>query len=147
MKKALALIQKVQIAVAACFLLIFLVTIWTEDVCTYSFIWAVFMGAGAMVYEKRHFAFTSIMDMMKNKNMKKILQIIISIIMLVFAILMVYYGTLAAKQFWNYTWVNIPKMKRGPTWLCLPVCGATSALYLIGQIIDEIADLKKGGNE
>ena len=161
MKKALALIQKVQIAVAACFLLIFLVTIafqmfsrfagiaatWTEDVCTYSFIWAVFMGAGAMVYEKRHFAFTSIMDMMKNKNMKKILQIIISIIMLVFAILMVYYGTLAAKQFWNYTWVNIPKMKRGPTWLCLPVCGATSALYLIGQIIDEISDLKKGGNE
>ena len=38
-------------------------------------------------------------------------------------------------------------MKRGPTWLCLPVCGATSALYLIGQIADEIADLKKGGNE
>ena len=82
MKKALALIQKVQIAVAACFLLIFLVTIafqmfsrfagiaatWTEDVCTYSFIWAVFMGAGAMVYEKRHFAFTSIMDMMKNQK-------------------------------------------------------------------------------
>ena len=79
--------------------------------------------------------------------LKKILQIVISIIMLIFAILMVYYGTLAAKQFWNYTWVNIPKMKRGPTWLCLPVCGATSALYLIGQIIDEIADLKKGGNE
>ena len=82
MKKTLALIQKAQIAVAAFFLLIFLVTIafqmfsrfagiaatWTEDVCTYSFIWAVFMGAGAMVYEKRHFAFTSIMDMMKNQH-------------------------------------------------------------------------------
>ena len=38
-------------------------------------------------------------------------------------------------------------MKRGPTWLCLPVCGATSALYLIGQIVEEIGDLMKGGNE
>ena len=66
---------------------------------------------------------------------------------LIFAVLMVYYGALAAKQFWNYTWVNIPKMKRGPTWLCLPVCGATSALYLIGQIVEEIGDLMKGGNE
>ena len=157
MKKALALIQKAQIGVAAFFLLIFLVTIafqmfsrfagiaatWTEDVCTYSFIWAVFMGAGAMVYEKRHFAFTSIMDMMKNQHIKKVLAVVISVIMLIFAVLMVYYGVLAAKQFWNYTWVNIPKMKRGPTWLCLPVCGATSALYLIGQIVEEIVDLMK----
>ena len=161
MKKTLALIQKAQIAVAAFFLLIFLVTIafqmfsrfagiaatWTEDVCTYSFIWAVFMGAGAMVYEKRHFAFTSIMDLMKNQHIKKVLAVVISVIMLIFAVLMVYYGALAAKQFWNYTWVNIPKMKRGPTWLCLPVCGATSALYLIGQIVEEIVDLMKGGNE
>ena len=161
MKKTLAVIQKVQIAVAAFFLLIFLVTIafqmfsrfagiaatWTEDVCTYSFIWAVFMGAGAMVYEKRHFAFTSIMDMMKNKHTKKVLAVVIGIIMLIFAGLMVYYGFLAAKQFWNYTWVNIPSMKRGPTWLCLPVCGLTSALYLIGQIVEEIGELKKGDDE
>ena len=100
-----------------------------------------------MVYEKRHFAFTSIMDMMKNQHIKKVLAVVISVIMLIFAVLMVYYGALAAKQFWNYTWVNIPKMKRGPTWLCLPVCGATSALYLIGQIVEEIGDLMKGGNE
>ena len=45
---------------------------WTEDVSMYSFIWAVFMGAGAMVYEKRHFAFTSISDMMKNDKIKSI---------------------------------------------------------------------------
>ena len=38
-------------------------------------------------------------------------------------------------------------MKRGATWLCLTVCGMTSALYLIGQIVEEIGELKKGDDE
>ena len=70
MKKAIQILEKVQIGVGAAFLFLFLLTVvvqmlsrylgiaatWTEDVSMYSFIWAVFMGAGAMVYEKRYFA-------------------------------------------------------------------------------------------
>lgn len=161
MKKAIAMLQKIQVAVGGFFLLIFLVTVvfqmfsryagiaatWTEDVSMYSFIWAVFMGAGAMVHEKAHFAFTSISDLLKNPKLKSILAIIISIIMLIFAVLMVYYGVMVTKQFWNYTWVNIPSMKRGPTWLCLPLCGVTSAIYLVNQIVEEIGNVVKGGAE
>lgn len=161
MKKAIAMLQKIQIAIGGFFLCIFLLTVvfqmmsrylgiaatWTEDVSMYSFIWAVFMGAGAMVYEKRHFAFTSISDMMKDERKKSILAVIISLIMLVFAVLMAYYGFLVTKQFWNYTWVNIPKFKRGPTWLCLPLCGITSTIYLINQIIEEIGTIAKGGRK
>lgn len=161
MKKAIEMLQKIQIAIGGLFLCVFLLTVvfqmlsryagvaatWTEDVSMYSFIWAVFMGAGAMVYEKRHFAFTSLSDMMKNKKAKSALAIFISIVMLIFAILMAYYGVLVTKQFWNYTWVNIPQFKRGPTWLCLPICGVTSTIYLVYQIIDEIKNFGKGGNE
>ena len=92
MKKAIEWMQKIQIAVGGFFLCIFLLTVvfqmlsryigiaatWTEDVSMYSFIWAVFMGAGAMVYEKRHFAFTSVSDMLKNEKIKSVLAIIIS---------------------------------------------------------------------
>ena len=106
MKKAIEIMQKIQIAIGGFFLCVFLLTVvfqmlsryigiaatWTEDVSMYSFIWAVFMGAGAMVYEKRHFAFTSISDMLKDGPAKKILSIVISFIMLYFAILMAYYG-------------------------------------------------------
>lgn len=159
MKKAIDMMQKIQVAIGGFFLLIFLVTVvfqmfsryagiaatWTEDVSMYSFIWAVFMGAGAMVHEKAHFAFTSVSDLLKNPKLKSILAIIISVIMLVFAVLMAYYGVLVTKQFWNYTWVNIPSLKRGPTWLCLPLCGITSAIYLVYQIIEEIGNLAKGG--
>ena len=73
----------------------------------YSFIWAVFMGAGAMVYEKRHFAFTSVSDMLKNEKIKSVLAIIISLVMLVFAVLMAYYGYKLTQKFWNYTWTNM----------------------------------------
>ena len=148
MKKAIEWMQKIQIAVGGFFLCIFLLTVvfqmlsryigiaatWTEDVSMYSFIWAVFMGAGAMVYEKRHFAFTSVSDMLKNEKIKSVLAIIISLVMLVFAVLMAYYGYKLTQKFWNYTWTNIPSFKRGPTWTCLPICGVTSTIYLIAQI-------------
>ncbi len=161
MKKAITKLQQIQIAVGGFFLCIFLLTVvfqmlsrylgiaatWTEDVSMYSFIWAVFMGAGAMVLEKKHFAFTSISDMMKNDKMKSILSIIISLVMLFFAVLMVYYGVKLTKQFWNYTWVNIPSFKRGPTWLCLPICGATSCIYLVELIVEDLSVLRKGGNK
>ena len=159
MKKALGYLQKVQILAGGIFLSIFLgsvviqmacrymgiAAVWTEDVSMYSFIWAAFMGAAAMVYEKQHFAFTSIIDKLKDENVKTILSIIIAIIMLVVSVLMFYYGCRLTKQFWNYRWVNIPDFKRGPTWLCIPVCGATSTLYLIGQIMESVNSLKKGG--
>lgn len=161
MKKAITKLQQIQVAVGGFFLLIFLLTVvyqmlsrylgiaatWTEDVSMYSFIWAVFMGAGAMVLERKHFAFTSVSDMMKNEKAKRVLSIIISLIMLVFAVLMVYYGIKLTKQFWNYTWVNIPSFKRGPTWLCLPICGATSCIYLAELIAEDISALVKGGNK
>lgn len=114
---------------------------WTEDVTQYSFIWAVFMGASAMVYEKAHFAFTSISDLIKSTKVKGVLAIIISCVMLVFAVAMVYYGIIITQRFWNYTWVNIPSFKRGPTWLCLPIAGATSGIYILNQIKNQVISL------
>lgn len=107
----------------------------------------VFFQFLSLIYEKRHFAFTSISDMMKDERKKTVLSIIIAVIMLFFAVLMAYYGFKVTKQFWNYTWVNIPSFKRGPTWLCLPLCGITSAIYLVNQIVEDVAKLAKGGNK
>lgn len=161
MKKAVELLQKVQLSVGTIFLVIFLVTVvfqvssrylgivatWTEEVSMYSFIWAVFMGAAAMVYEKRHFAFTSLSDLLKNEKIKRILSIVISFVMLIFAILMLKYGIDITKKFWNYTWVSIPELKKGFAWICLPICGGTSAIYLVYLIIDDIQHIKKGDFE
>ena len=105
------------------------------------------MGASAMVYEKRHFAFTALNDSFKdNVPASKKLSIVISLVMLIFCVLMVFYGVQLTKQFWNYTWVNIPKFKRGVTWICVPIAGVTSALYLIDSIVTDVSSLKKSKN-
>ena len=159
MKKAIDTLQKIQIALGGLFLLIFLVTVvyqmicrylgitamWTEDVSMYSFIWAVFTGAGAMVHSKAHFAFTTVSDSMKDPRKKAMLQIFINIVMLIFSVLMIKYGIDAAKQFWNFKWTSIPSFNRGPTWLCIPFCGLTSSIYLLWSIYEEIQKIKKGG--
>ena len=159
MKKAIDTMQKIQIAIGGFFLLVFLVTVvyqmicrylgitamWTEDVSMYSFIWAVFTGAGAMVHSKAHFAFTTVSDSMKDPRKKAMLQIFINIVMLVFSVLMIKYGIDAAKQFWNFKWTSIPSLNRGPTWLCIPFCGLTSSIYLLWSIYEEIQKIKKGG--
>lgn len=161
MKSAIKNLQKIQIATGALFLAIFFFTVvyqmlarylgitqmWTEDVSMYSFIWAVFMGAAAMVYEKKHFAFTSLKDNIKDEKTKSILQIVICLVMLFFAVLMLYYGVIIAEKFWNYRWNTIPSLKRGPTWLCLPVCGLTSSIYLVNEIYEECTKIFEGGNK
>ena len=158
MKKAVDLLQKLQLAVGTLFLSIFLITVvlqvssrylgiattWTEEVAMYSFIWAVFMGASAMVYEKKHFAFTSLSENLKSESLKSIVSIIISVIMLIFATLMVKYGVEVTKQFWNYKWISLPKLTRGLTWMCLPICGVTSIIYLIQLMIEDFKNMGKG---
>lgn len=159
--KALGLLQKAQILVGGIFLALFLLTVvyqilsrylgivatWTEEVSMYSFIWATFLGAGAMVYENRHFAFTSVSDMLKNENAKRALSIFIKVIMLIFSALMLYYGVLVTKQFWNYRWTTLPQFSRGPVWLCMPICGATSCVYLLGQLAQQVSELMNGGEK
>ncbi|MDR3258049.1 MAG: TRAP transporter large permease subunit [Fusobacteriaceae bacterium] len=157
MKKLVYFIQKLQVMSGGFFLAIFLITVvvqmitrflgitalWTEDVSMYSFIWSVFMGAGAMIMDKRHFAFTAIADSITNEKAKRILSIIIWVFMLLFCLMMFYYGCLITKRFWNYTWIGIPAFKRGPTWLCLPISGGVMVLYAITLIYEDIKALKE----
>ncbi|MDR2520951.1 MAG: TRAP transporter small permease subunit [Spirochaetaceae bacterium] len=158
--KVVRALQKAQITVGGVFLGIFLVAvvvqiaaryagvslIWTEDVSLYSFIWAVFMGAAAMVYERRHFAFTSLSDFVRSPAGKFWVSIAISAIILIFSFFMLYYGIRIAKQFWNYRWVTIPQFKRGPVWLCVPIAGATMTLYAAALILNDIAAFARRKN-
>jgi TRAP-type C4-dicarboxylate transport system permease small subunit len=158
LKKIISVLQKIQIAVGTVCLTIFLLSVlvqifsrylgiavtWTEDVSLYAFIWAVFMGAAAMVYEGKHFAFTSLADNIKSPVIKSCLSIIISALILFFAVLMLYYGVKITRQFWNYQWVTIPAFKRGPVWLCLPIAGGAMTAYSLYHIGVDIFNFKKG---
>lgn len=153
-------IVQVQIKIGAIFIAIFLSTIllqiftriasipatWSEDVCKYSFVWAVFMGSAWAVGRNEHFAFTAVVDKLSG-NKKIIHQIIIHLITMIFTIAMIKYGIEVTIKFWNYKWLNIPDFKMGYVWMSLPITGATMTFYLVMHVIEGVLVLRKGGNE
>ena len=122
-----------------------IMALWTEEVSTYAFIFTVFMGAAALVRENRHFAFTAVADGIKSPVAKKIISLLISVIVLVFAYYMFIYGRQLMQKFWNYKWVSLPTMKRGYTWLCMPISAASMMLFSVESIVKQIWGLVKGG--
>ena len=121
------------------------VALWTEEVSTYSFIFTVFLGAAALVRENKHFAFTAIADGIKSPVVKKIISIMIHVIVLVFAYYMFVYGKQLMQKFWNYKWVSLPAMKRGYTWMCMPISAVSMMAFSVESIIKEVYAMLKGG--
>ena len=103
------------------------------------------MGAAALVRENKHFAFTAISDGIKNPLIKKLISILISVIVLVFAYYMFVYGKQLMQKFWNYKWVSLPSMKRGYTWMCVPVSAVSMMVFSAESIIKQVWGLVKGG--
>ncbi|MDR2391795.1 MAG: TRAP transporter small permease subunit [Planctomycetota bacterium] len=108
--------------------------LWTEEVANYSFIWAVFMGASAMVYHRAHFSFTFFKDGFTGRS-GAFYSVLVSAILLFFTVAMAWYGVGVARTFWNYNWITLPWMKMGYTWLCLPIAGITMSIYNIFYIL------------
>ena len=121
------------------------VALWTEEVSTYSFIFTVFLGAAALVRENKHFAFTAIADGIKRPLVKKIIAIMIHVIVLVFAYYMFVYGKQLMQKFWNYKWVSLPSVKRGYTWMCMPISAVSMMAFSVESIIKEVYAMLKGG--
>ena len=122
-----------------------IVALWTEEVSTYAFIFTVFMGAAALVRENRHFAFTAIADGIKSPVIKKLISILIPGIILVFAYFLLVYGRQLMQKFWNYKWVSLPTMKRGYTWLCMPISAVSMMVFSAESIVRQVWGLVKGG--
>ena len=122
-----------------------IMALWTEEVSTYSFIFTVFMGAAALVRENKHFAFTAVSDGIKNEKIKALINLLISVIVLVFAYYMFVYGKQLMQKFWNYKWVSLPTMKRGYTWMCLPISAVSMMAFSVESIIKQVVAMVKGG--
>ena len=122
-----------------------IMALWTEEVSTYSFIFTVFMGAAALVRENKLFAFTAVSDGIKSEKVKALINLLISVIVLVFAYYMFIYGKQLMQKFWNYKWVSLPSMKRGYTWLCMPISAVSMMAFSAESIIRQVAAMVKGG--
>jgi TRAP-type C4-dicarboxylate transport system permease small subunit len=160
MKKLAHGMYKVQLGLGFLFISIFLVSIvvqvfcrylgvtvmWTGEVSTNSFIWTVFMGAGAMTYENKHFAFSSLKDKLSYRN-RELLNIFNWIIILIFSISILYFGYQIVTKFWNYQWIQLSFIKMGYTYLCIPFLGFSVSVYAFNEISGHIKNVTRGGKK
>lgn len=156
MKRFADILEKIQLAVGTIFLSIFFLVIiiqivtrhmgisiiWTQEVANNAFIWAVFMGASAMINRGDHFKFDFLERKLKGKP-NTILQIINDTILLAFNGAVLLYGIQVVQKFWNYNWASLPQIKMGYVWLSIPVMAATMVVYLVIRIIDNIINFSK----
>ncbi|MFC7063396.1 TRAP transporter small permease [Halobacillus seohaensis] len=150
------LLEKIQLTIGVIFLILFFVTIviqvttrfmgvsavWTGEVATYSFIWAVFMGAAVMLNRREHFNFDLLLKKLKGKG-RNSLYLFNDVILLLFSFAIFYYGIQTVQNFWDYNWVSLPEMKMGYVWISVPIMGGTMAIYTLSNIFRTIKNFNR----
>lgn len=151
MNKTVDYISKAQMMVGITFLFIFFVAIiiqitsrhlgvsiiWTGEVSTNSFIWAILMGSSVMVYHREHFNFNYLERKLSYATWKKI-TIFNDSILIVFNSVLLLYGIQVTQGFWDYSWSSLPFLKMGYVWIAVPIMSFTMILYSLSHLIDNI---------
>lgn len=111
------------------------------EAAMYVFVWGIFLESGALVHEKRHFAFGALRNALKGQRAKRMVALFDCLVKLTFSVLAVFYGACLAAGMAKGG--ETYGLERGFLWLCLPFCAATSAVYLSVQLWEELKG-KKG---
>ncbi|QDI92564.1 TRAP transporter small permease [Salicibibacter halophilus] len=161
MRKAVNILEYVQLRIAAIFFVIFIVSValqvasryipgihvvWSNQVATYSFIWMVFMGAAVMVRYREHFRLGILIENTKGIRLV-IIQSLIHFIIIGFGAVMIIDGLTLTEQFWGWTITNLPQLQQGYVWVAIPVSGFTMIVYSLGNFLDDIKDYSNKGRE
>lgn len=105
---------------------------WTQDVVSISFIWSVFLGSALAVREGEHIV-VDIIDRLPD-TIRKIIVFLGSIAVLIFLVLLTYYGYQHAMNSMNQIIpsLNIPK---GYVYLVVPFSGALMIYYMLRNLL------------
>lgn len=153
MKRVIDVIEKVQIAVGCTTLCIFIIMVayqvisrftattafFTEEISTTAFIWTAFMGSPVMLRRYEHYRFTGIAEHLKGKTFW-INEFICLCILLIISILMTTHGIQLTLMFRTWKFSSMSHVSRIWLWLCLPISGATSLIYVIESFVKFLKD-------
>ena len=109
--------------------------LWTEQLANYCFIWSVMMGAAVGVRNKQHFFFSILTDRFPPRTARRV-NILLQGLIGLFGLFLFYYGLVLTITFWPWTLTALPDISQGYFWMCLPVCGITTALYAVYNLYE-----------
>lgn len=158
MKRAIETMARIQsalggILLAACLGLILLQMVsgylgatasWAKKASLCTMIWGVFIESGALVYEKRHFAFGGLSGRIRDPRHVILWDMGLALLKLIFSILMIVYGLVLSGGGGGTAEAGF--LGFGYLWLCLPVCGGTSAVYLAYHLSCDVKRFREGGS-
>ncbi|MER2063817.1 MAG: TRAP transporter small permease [Alkalibacterium sp.] len=108
---------------------------WSEELASYLFAWATLLGAAYVFGKRDHMNIPILLDKVSLKT-QRVLNIIIEVIILVFALAVLIYGG------WNITTLTMGQMssslpiQMGYFYAAIPISGIFTALYSILNIYD-----------
>ena len=153
MKGPVDAVEKAQIAVGCVTLCIFIlmvayqvisrftgtVAFFTEEISTTACIWTAFMGSPVMLRRYEHYRFTGVAEKLKGRAFW-VNELICLCILLVISVLMTVHGVRLARMFYTWKFSSMSGVSRIWLWLCLPVSGATSLLYVVEAFLKFLHD-------
>ena len=149
MKKALDILSNVlQTISGILFLFIFIINVagimcrtfldfsllWVADVCYISTAWMLAFGMSVAIYKKVHITIEFIRDKFP-QNVKKVLEIVLTLIMIAFFISLIFSGwkTVIMKMQINFVVFYIPT---GYAFMALPVFAFFSAIFMTYRLVN-----------
>ena len=107
---------------------------WSEELLTYSFAWASFIGAGLAIYTKSHFS-VDLVTKHFSPGVHRILSLLVWVLICVFSLFLVVMGTrLAAAN--KIQRMNILPLSMFWAYLAMPVSGVFIFLHAVEKTIE-----------
>ena len=102
---------------------------WTEELARYIFVWASMIGASMGVKKKTHFCLDSLLKSFPQKQ-RKIAEVVLYILMSVFLLVLVYYGTLFSRELFVQTAPGLDIPMAIP-YAAVPVGGLLMLIHIV----------------
>ena len=110
---------------------------WSEELSRYLFVWLSFVGGALAVAEGSHFKMDLLAALIKDQRKKIIIDIIVSIAILIFSLVLIIYG---AKLVTMVQTQKSPALRVSMSipYLALPLNGVLSSFHVICSIVEDI---------
>jgi TRAP-type C4-dicarboxylate transport system permease small subunit len=114
---------------------------WTEEGGRFIFFWVALMGAGVSVQTRKHFMI-EVYDIRRIKTpfIRLFLEILPEIIVLMFCILLTYYGWLYFESGKTRMGIEVP-LRMSWVYAALPVSGFTMVIYTLSNIFTSVTKI------
>lgn len=116
---------------------------WVEEVARYTIIWGVFLGFGMALRHNQHIQVDILYDKLK-PSMKRILDIVATVISIIFCSMYTYYGIVLVEARFHSGMVSLDVGI--PMWIVYLILPLSGLLFLL-RFIERLVHILKGKDE